>query len=98
LFAFRVIPCLLFGVVAGPLSDRGHRPRVIIGGNLMEGVLVATIPIAHVFGVLTVAQVYVVVAPFVAASTPPIAGPTISAPDATEPRSTIRSTFGVSTR
>lgn len=60
LFALRVVPYLLFGLVAGPLADRGNRRRLIIGGNLVEGTLVATIPIAHVFGVLSIAQIYVV--------------------------------------
>ena len=60
LFAFRVVPYLLFGVIAGPLADRGNRRLLVIGGNVAEGLLVATIPIAHVLGVLTVAQVYVV--------------------------------------
>src|SRR5258707_156933 len=60
LFALRVIPYLLFGAVAGPLADRGDRRRLIIGGNLVQGALVATIPVAQLFGVLTVAQVYVV--------------------------------------
>jgi MFS family permease len=60
LFAVRVVPYLLFGVIAGPLADRGNRRFLIIGGNVAEGLLVATIPLAHAFGVLTVAQVYVV--------------------------------------
>lgn len=60
LFALRVVPYLLFGVLAGPLADRGDRRRLIIGGNLLQGLLVATIPVAHLFGALTVAQVYVV--------------------------------------
>jgi MFS family permease len=60
LFAVRVIPYLLFGAIAGPVADRGNRRRLIIGGNLIEGVLIATIPVAHLLGVLTVAQVYVV--------------------------------------
>lgn len=60
LFALRVVPYLLFGPVAGPLADRGNRRRLIIGGNLAEGALVATIPIAHLLGVLTVAQIYAV--------------------------------------
>ena len=60
LFAVRVVPYLLFGVIAGPLADRGNRRFLIIGGNVAEGLLVATIPLAHVLGVLTVAQVYVV--------------------------------------
>ena len=60
LFAFRVVPYLLFGLVAGPIADRGNRRRLIIGGNLIEGTLVATIPIADLLGVLTIAQIYVV--------------------------------------
>lgn len=60
LFAVRVVPYLLFGVIAGPVADRGNRRLLIIGGNVAEGVLVATIPLAHALGVLTVAQVYVV--------------------------------------
>lgn len=60
LFALRVVPYLLFGLVAGPLADRGNRRRLIIGGNVTEGLLVATIPIAHLLGVLSIAQIYVV--------------------------------------
>ena len=60
LFALRVVPYLLFGLVAGPIADRGNRRRLIIGGNLAEGALVATIPIAHLLGVLTIAQIFVV--------------------------------------
>src|SRR5215207_9500104 len=60
LFALRVVPYLLFGLIAGPVADRGDRRRLIIGGNLIEGTLVATIPIAHLLGVLTVTQVYAV--------------------------------------
>ena len=60
LFALRVVPYLLFGLVAGPLADRGNRRRLIIGGNVIEGLLVATIPIAHLLGVLSIAQIYVV--------------------------------------
>jgi MFS family permease len=60
LFALRVVPYLVLGLIAGPVADRGHRRRLIIGGNVVEGALVMTIPIAHVLGVLTVAQVYVV--------------------------------------
>ncbi|HEX3090382.1 MAG TPA: MFS transporter [Ilumatobacteraceae bacterium] len=60
LFALRVVPYMLFGVVAGPIADRWNRRRLIIGGHIIEGILVATIPIASWFGVLTVAQVYIV--------------------------------------
>ncbi len=60
LTAIRVVPYLLFGLVAGPLADRGNRRRLIIGGNVAEGLLVATIPIAAAFDALTLVQVYVV--------------------------------------
>jgi MFS family permease len=60
LFALRVVPYLIFGLVAGAVADRGNRRRLIIGGNVIEGALVATIPIAHALGVLTVTQVYAV--------------------------------------
>ncbi len=60
LFALRVVPYLLFGVIAAPLADRGNRRLLIIGGNVAEGLLIATIPIAEAFGALTMTQVYVV--------------------------------------
>jgi MFS family permease len=60
LFAMRVVPYLLFGIVAGPIADRGDRRVLIIGGNIAEGVLVATIPLAHAFDALTITHVYVV--------------------------------------
>ncbi|MFT3851858.1 MAG: MFS transporter [Ilumatobacteraceae bacterium] len=59
-FALRVVPYLVFGLVAGPLADRGNRRLLIVGGNVIEGVLVASIPVAHALGVLGVAQVYAV--------------------------------------
>lgn len=60
LFALRVIPYILFGAVAGPVADRWNRRRLIVGGHIIEGLLGATIPIAALAGVLTVAQVYAV--------------------------------------
>jgi MFS family permease len=60
LFALRVIPYILFGAVAGPVADRWNRRKLIIGGHVIEGLLGATIPIAALFGRLTVVQVYAV--------------------------------------
>ena len=60
LFAVRVVPYLVFGLLAGPVADRGNRRRLIVGGNLVEGTLVATIPFAAALGILTVAHVYIV--------------------------------------
>ncbi|MDY7106803.1 MAG: MFS transporter [Actinomycetota bacterium] len=58
--ATRLVPYLFLGLVAGPVADRGNRRRLIIGGNLAEGLLAATIPVAAAFDALTVAQVFVV--------------------------------------
>jgi MFS family permease len=60
LFALRVIPYMLFGTIAGPVADRWNRRRLIVGGHIIEGLLGATIPIAALFGALTVVQVYAV--------------------------------------
>jgi MFS family permease len=51
---------LLLGLVAGPVADHGDRRRLIIGGNLAQGALVATIPLAHLFHHLTIAHIYTV--------------------------------------
>ncbi|WP_395153915.1 MFS transporter [Ilumatobacter sp.] len=60
LFALRVLPYLCVGLIAGPIADRGNRRLLIIGGNIAEGLLTATIPLAAAFGVLSVAHIYVV--------------------------------------
>lgn len=60
LFALRALPYLFFGLLAGPIADRGNRRRLIIGGNLAEGLLVATVPVAAALDLLTLWHVYVV--------------------------------------
>jgi MFS family permease len=60
LFAVRVVPYLPLGAIAGPIADRANRRVLIIDRNIIEGLLVATNPIAHAFGALTLPQVYVV--------------------------------------
>ncbi len=40
LYALRVVPYLVFGLIAGPVADRGNRRLLIIGGNVAEGALV----------------------------------------------------------
>lgn len=59
-FASRLVPYLVFGLIAGPIADRSNRRRLIIGGNVIEGCLVATIPIAALLDVLTVGHVFAV--------------------------------------
>jgi len=56
----RAAPYLVFGLVAGPIADRFDRRWLIVGGNLAEGALMATIPIASAAGALTIGQIYVV--------------------------------------
>jgi len=60
LAATRLIPYLVLGLIAGPIADRSSRRRLIIGGNVAEGVLAATIPIAAMADALTAAHVFVV--------------------------------------
>ena len=59
LFAFRVVPYLLFGVIAGPLADPA---TAAYSSSVAMSVTGCSSPRPHrsVFGVLTVAQVYVV--------------------------------------
>jgi MFS family permease len=54
------LPFLLIGLPAGVWVDRLRRRSVMIGGDLGRAVALATIPVAYVVGILTVAQLYVV--------------------------------------
>ncbi|HET6989302.1 MAG TPA: MFS transporter [Kribbella sp.] len=58
--ALESAPYLLTGLFAGALADRWNRRRVMVSADLVNAVLVGSIPIAHLLGVLTVAQVLVV--------------------------------------
>ena len=53
-------PYLLFGLLAGALSDRWNRRRTMVVTDLLSAALVTSIPVAHWLGVLTVPQVLVV--------------------------------------
>jgi MFS family permease len=52
-------PYLLFGLFAGALSDRWNRRTVMVAADVVNTVVIASVPIAHWLGVLTVAQVLV---------------------------------------
>ena len=56
----RVVPYLVFGLIAGPIADRFDRRRLLVFGLIGEGVAMATIPIADLFGQVSVAQIYTV--------------------------------------
>jgi MFS family permease len=59
--ASALLPNLLFSLHAGAWLDRrGRRRQAMIATALARAVLLATIPIAYVLGMLTMAQLYVV--------------------------------------
>ncbi len=51
------LPYLLFGLVAGALSDRVDRQRLMVGCDLVNALVLASVPIAAAAGHLTVAHV-----------------------------------------
>ncbi|MGH3485096.1 MAG: MFS transporter [Nocardioidaceae bacterium] len=53
-------PYLLFGLFAGALSDRLDRRRVMVVADVADAVLMGSVPVAHLFGVLTVPHLLVV--------------------------------------
>jgi MFS family permease len=59
LTALELLPYLLFGLLAGAIADRVNRKRLMIGADLGNALVLATIPLAQAFGVLTLPHVYV---------------------------------------
>jgi MFS family permease len=55
-------PIVVGGLIAGWLLDRFDRRTVILVDNLIRGLAVATIPLAHALGVLQLWQIYAVAA------------------------------------
>ncbi len=53
------LPYLLFGLVAGALADRVNRQRLMVACDLVNAVVLATVPVAAALGRLTAAQVIV---------------------------------------
>jgi MFS family permease len=60
LATLEVLPYFAFGLIAGALADQVDRRRLMVACNLIQAVLVASIPLAAAFGVLTLTQIYVV--------------------------------------
>jgi MFS family permease len=52
-------PYLLFGLFAGALADRWNRKRVMVTADLVNSLLIASVPVAYVLGILTIPQVLV---------------------------------------
>ncbi|MCU0494486.1 MAG: MFS transporter, partial [Chloroflexaceae bacterium] len=60
LAAMRVLPYLVFGLVAGAVADRVNRRRMMVGCDLLSVALLASLPLASLFGVLTLPHIYAV--------------------------------------
>lgn len=58
--ALQNLPFLLFTLIAGVYADRWDRRRIMLGADLLRFATLATIPIAALFGVVTIVQLYVV--------------------------------------
>lgn len=59
LSALSAAPALLFGLFAGAWADRLRRRPILIATNLLRAALLATIPLLAFFGLLSMAQLYV---------------------------------------
>jgi MFS family permease len=60
LTTLEVVPYILFGLVAGALADRVDRKRLMVACNLLQALLVGSIPLAAALGLLTLTQIYLV--------------------------------------
>lgn len=60
LATFEVIPYFVFGLVAGALADRTDRRRLMIGCDLLNMLMLGSIPVAQALGVLSLAQLFAV--------------------------------------
>ena len=60
LAVFGFLPFILFALPAGAWVDRMRRRRILIVGDAARAILLATIPVAYAFGVLTIWQLLVV--------------------------------------
>ena len=58
--ALEAAPYLLAGLFAGALADRWNRRRVMVSADLVNAVLIGSVPVAQLLGVLSIAQVLVV--------------------------------------
>lgn len=53
LIALESVPYLLLGLVAGALADRLDRRRIMVRADLLDAAVLASVPLAAAFGVLT---------------------------------------------
>jgi MFS family permease len=60
LSTFQIVPYFAFGLFAGALADRVDRRRLMVTCDLLNALLLATIPLAALFDRLTVTQIFAV--------------------------------------
>ena len=60
LTAIEVLPYIVLGLIAGPLADRVDRRRLMVTCNVINAVVMLSVPLAEAAGALTIAQIYVV--------------------------------------
>lgn len=60
LASLEAAPYLLFGLLAGAVTDRWNRKRVMVAADLVNAVVVGSVPLAHLLGVLTLPQLMLV--------------------------------------
>ncbi len=58
--ALEFLPFLLFGLIVGVYADRWDRRRILLVADLVRFVMLASVPLAAFFHVLTLAQLYLV--------------------------------------
>lgn len=57
--AFQVLPYFFFGFIAGAMADRANRKRLMVNCDFINAVVLGSIPLAYVFGVLTLPHIYI---------------------------------------
>jgi MFS family permease len=60
LTTLEVVPYFLFGLLAGAVADRLDRKRLMVICNLLQALLVGSVPLAAALGLLTLTQIYLV--------------------------------------
>jgi hypothetical protein len=58
--AFQFLPYLLFALAAGTLVDRSRPGPILISADLGRTLVIVSVPLAYLFGYLTVYQIYAV--------------------------------------
>jgi len=53
------LPYLLFGLLAGALADRVNRQRLMVSCDIVNALVLVSVPVAAAFGALTAAQVII---------------------------------------